>query len=120
MKAPDDKSIDQLLRGTIRQPSDRFEAALCQIPSRASLMPPRIWPAVIRAVAIAAILILSISLFLDSGGRFPSNSGAGESAGLHLDEEWVQLLTLADSLESATSLADAETRFALDYYAFNQ
>lgn len=119
MKPPTETTIEQLLQGTIRQPSARFEAALRGIPQRASAAPVRRWPAIVKAVAIAASLILAVSLFLQSGGRFPSGS-VQEEATLQLDEQWVQLLTLADTLENATSLADAETRFALDYYAFNQ
>lgn len=120
MKTPDDKTIEQLLAGTIRQPSARFEEALRQIPGRARLVPFPRWPSIVKAVAIAASLILAVSLFLQSGGQFPGDSSPAEPAALQLDEEWIQLLTLAGSLENADSLVDAETRFALDYFAFNR
>ena len=120
MKTPDDKSIEQLLRGNIREPSTRFESALRGIPDRREVRKGRQWLPVLRPLAIAAALIIGLLLFMEQENAIAPSRQPEDAQVTALDAEWIGLLSLANSLKSAGSLANAEARLVLDYYAFNQ
>ena len=120
MKVPDEPSTESLLRGSIRQPSARFEEALQQIPERADRPGRPAWLPALRPLAIAAALIAATALFLRTEIRQSPAEAQPTVTELQLDPEWIELFSLADSLNGAESLADAEARFALEYYAFDQ
>jgi hypothetical protein len=114
MKIPNENQIENLLRGAMTEASPSFEASLERIPgqSRISLAT---W---FKPFAVAAALILGLGLFVLQESR--TNFSMDQPfAGIHeLDEQWIDLLTLAESVAPAGELTDPELRFALEYYAF--
>lgn len=117
-KPPDERSIERLLRGQIREPSDRFEERLRQIPLDDYKGSSR-WQAILRPLAVAASLILGIFLFLQQKPLQVFSGTVAADMGVDLDAEWITLLSLAEGVSDAEALTDEELRFALEYYAFN-
>lgn len=109
---------EELLRGTIRQPSARFEEKLRRIP-RQDVRGGFRWWAALRPIAVAASLMLGIFLFIKQGlvHPIPEPPVATESSGL--DPEWIALFSLAEGVSEAEALADSDLRSAIEYYAFN-
>jgi hypothetical protein len=122
------KNIDALMRGQIRNPSPRFEEALRQIPEDAVVVDrPFVFAGMMKTLAVAASLTLGFFVLLQQQQPVPSADDAlVNQSGVPLtpaeafpEEEWLDLLTLASLIEDAEVLANADTRAALDYYAFN-
>lgn len=120
MKPPDDPSLETLLRGSIHQPTGRFEAALRAIPGREERRVRLVLLAAARTFGVAAAMALGLALFLESEMRTGESQPSGQALATALDEEWIELFSLADSVARAESLTSAESRFALEYFAFNQ
>jgi len=119
MKALDEDQIENLLQGTIKDPSPRFEAALRAIPGRVEAEGRRHWITLLKPLALAASVLLILTLFLKEASVTKPADAMVSTAPL-LDEEWVELFSLADALASAESLSDDELLPALEYYAFHQ
>jgi hypothetical protein len=120
MKPPDDPSIETLLRGSIHQPSGRFEAALRAIPGREQRRGRLVLMAAARTFAVAAALVFALTLFVESEMRTGETRPPEQAMAAALDEDWIELFSLADSVARAEGLTGAESRFALEYFAFNQ
>ena len=120
MKAPDEKELDHLIKGKIRQPSPRFEEALQRIPTSEDRGSTHWWITSWRPLAIAASLILGLFIIMNPEFDERGTDEKDPHFATSLNEDWIELFSLANSLESATSLTDSETRLALEYYAFNQ
>jgi hypothetical protein len=116
---PDDKSMETLLRGSIRQPTARFEEALRRIPGQAERPAWTTWVATLRPLGIAAAILIALSLFLKPEQPEQPQGPVTQLAWERLDPELIELFDLADALADAGSLADEDTRLALEYYAFN-
>lgn len=111
--------METLLRGSIRQPSARFEKALREIPHRTARPTRATWLAALRPLAIAAAVLIAVSLFLKPETPEQPQAPTTELARERLDPQLIELFDLADALADAGSLADEDTRLALEYYAFN-
>lgn len=116
---PDDSSMETLLRGSIREPSARFEEALRQIPGRAGRPARTNWLATLRLLGIAAAILIALSLFLKPEHPGHPPLPVKDIAHQQLEPELIELFDLAEALAEAGSLADEDTRLALEYYAFN-
>ncbi|HKJ90028.1 MAG TPA: hypothetical protein VJ960_02770 [Oceanipulchritudo sp.] len=116
MKIPNEKQVEDLLRSRLKEVSPSFEAALGRIPVRNRLQPV----AFLKPFAIAAALILGLGLFVLQESRTFSPAGPPTVGTGELDPEWIDLLTLAESVAPAGELTDPELRLALEYYAFNR
>lgn len=116
---PDDQSMETLLRGSIREPSARFEEALRRIPERSARPAWTSWLATLRPLGIAAAILIALSLFLKPEQPGIPPAPVPEIALERLDPELIELFDLAEALTDAGSLADEDTRLTLEYYAFN-
>lgn len=120
MKAPDDKSLEDLLQAQIRQPSARFEEALRQIPGHDAEHQRRLLFRSLQAAAAVAIITTTAFLALrNTDAPADAAPAVAVSDSPLLDKEWIELLALAESVKGAESLADAEARTILEYYVFN-
>jgi len=119
MKAPDEQQIESLLRGTIREPSFRFEAALQTIPERIDAEGKASWLAGLKPLALAASLILAVSIlvFRDANHHLQPVRMVSSP---QLDPQWMELFSMADALNAADTLSDDEILPALEFYAFNR
>jgi hypothetical protein len=118
-KPPDFETVENLLKGQVRDPSPRFEEALRRIPETAADRKTNsLASAFSRIAAIAAVLIIATVLGLESLRQSPPETDALVSIqDLTGDPDLLALFSLSEDLELAASLLDEENQFALDYFS---
>ncbi len=119
MKDPNPEQLELLLKGTIREPSRRFEEALAAIAEQENSTGIS-WPGMLKPLAVAAALILGISIFLLNQTSPSAGPKVASATTAPLDREWVELFTMSEALDQAHVLTDEDLLPALEYYAFNQ
>lgn len=115
----EDYPYERLLRAQVGSPSERFEGRLRRIPTQSDVIT---FPLLsyLRPLALAATLLLTV-LTVINRLHVVEEPTMPTLVRLEALEEavWLDLLALADPLEGAQALADAEQSFAIEYFAFN-